>query len=62
MRESVAPVILSCVEISDLLYLRIVNSGVTGEAECPPETSDWDISVDLSGKWRRKEGKLRKGR
>ena len=54
------------------------NSGVTGGgcgqgAECPPETSDREISPDLPGKkrqgkmergWklRRKEGKLSKGR
>ena len=39
-------------------------------AECPPETSDREISADLSGKerqgnkgkWSRKEGKANKGR
>ena len=52
----------------------ISNSGITGRgAECPPETSNWEIFADVSGKkrqgkrergWklRRKEGKLLKGR
>ena len=48
-----------------------VYSGVTGRgAECPPETSDQEISADLpgkerlgkKGKWSRKEGKFEKGR
>ena len=31
-------------------------NGVTdGGAECPPETSDWEISADLQGKERGKE-------
>ena len=40
----------------------------TQGAECPPDTSHWEISADLpgkeregkKGKWRRKEGKLKK--
>ena len=29
-----------------------------GETECPPETSDWEISADLSRKkWQGKNGK-----
>ena len=54
--------------------VTVSSSGVTGRgAECPPETSDQEILADLlgkkpqgkmekGGKWRRKEGKLWKGR
>ena len=33
--------------------------GVRGRAECPPETSDWEISADLPGKER--QGKKENG-
>ena len=44
------------------------NSDVTGGggergAECPPDTSEWEISADLSGKERQeKKGKMKKKR
>ena len=62
----------SCYQASQESHAEVnLNSGVIARGQsAPPDTSDWEIFVDLpgkerqgkKGKWRRKEGKPKKGK